>query len=68
VGDDDGAANVLVQHYQDLKKAKVSAELHIYAKAPHGFGYRLKPSGKPYDNWPQRFYDFLEVEGLLKKE
>lgn len=68
VGDDDGAANVLLQHYQDLKKAKVSSELHIYAKAPHGFGYRPKSTGKAYDSWPQRFFEFLETQGMLKKE
>jgi len=69
VGDDDGAANVLVQHYQDLKKAKVSAELHIYAKTPHAFGFRpAKPSGKPVDSWAQRFYEFLDTQGMLKKE
>ena len=68
VGDDDGAANVLVQHYQDLKKAKVSAELHIYARVPHGFGVRPKQTNKPVDSWLQRFYEFLEVQGMLKRD
>jgi endo-1,4-beta-xylanase len=68
VGDDDGAANWLVQHYQDLRKAKVSAELHIYAKTPHAFGFRPnKPSGKPVDSWGERFYEFLGAQGFLKK-
>ena len=69
VGDDDGAVNWLVQHYQDLKNAKVSAELHVYAKTPHAFGFRpARPSGKPVDSWGQRFYEFLDVEGMLKKK
>lgn len=69
VGDDDGAVNWLVQHYQDLKKAKVSAEIHVYAKTPHAFGFRpAKPTGKPVDSWAQRFYEFLDVQGLLKKD
>jgi len=68
VGDDDGAAAWLVTHYQDAKKAGVSAELHTYAKVGHGFGYRpAKASGKPVESWPTRFLEFLEVEGMLKK-
>jgi endo-1,4-beta-xylanase len=68
VGDDDGAANWLVQHYQDAKKAGVSAELHVYAKTGHGFGLRPgKATGKPVESWPQRFYEFLGTEGMLKK-
>jgi acetyl esterase/lipase len=69
VGDDDGAAALLVQHYQDAKKAGVSAEMHIYAKVGHGFGYRpSKATGKPVESWPQRFVEFLDAEGMLKKE
>jgi acetyl esterase/lipase len=68
VGEDDGAANWLVQHYQDAKKAGVSAELHVYAKTPHAFGFRPdKTTGKPVESWPQRFYEFLDAEGMLKK-
>lgn len=68
VGEDDGAASWLVQHYLDAKKAGVSAELHVYAKTPHAFGFRpYKTTGKPVESWPQRFYEFLDAEGLLKK-
>jgi endo-1,4-beta-xylanase len=68
VGDDDGAASWLVQHYQDAKKAGVSAELHIYAKTGHGFGLRpTKAAGKAVESWPQRFVEFLSAEGMLKK-
>jgi len=68
VGDEDGAESWLVQHHQDLKKAGVSSELHVYAKTPHAFGFRpSKPSGKPVESWPERFLEFLAVEGLLKK-
>jgi acetyl esterase/lipase len=50
VGEDDGAANWLVQHYQDAKKAGVSAELHVYAKTAHAFGFRPdKSTGKPVE-------------------
>ncbi len=69
VGDDDGAAKWLIEHHQALKKAGVSSELHVYAKTPHGFGFR--PNNKttrPVDSWPQRFLEFLDVEGMLKRE
>jgi acetyl esterase/lipase len=67
VGDEDNFATMLAAHYQALKKAKVSAELHVYAKTPHGFGYRPGQTNRPVASWPQRFYDFLSVEGMLKK-
>ncbi|MBN9121132.1 MAG: alpha/beta hydrolase [Planctomycetes bacterium] len=68
VGEDDGAAAWLVQHYLDAKKAGVSAELHVYAKTPHAFGFRpSRAAGKPVESWPQRFYEFLGAEGMLKK-
>jgi len=68
VGDEDGAAVWLVEHYQALKKAGVSCELHVYAKTPHGFGYRPSKTNRPVDAWPQRFYEFLDTQGMLKKE
>jgi acetyl esterase/lipase len=67
VGDQDGAAVWLLDYFQALRKAKVPAELHVYAKAPHGFGYR--PGGKndrPVDQWPQRFLDWLRLMGLVR--
>jgi endo-1,4-beta-xylanase len=67
VGDDDKAATWLVEHYQALKKAGVSAELHVYAKTGHGFGLRPAKTSRPVDAWPQRFQDFLQAQGMLKK-
>jgi len=67
VGDNDIAANWLVSHYQALRKAKVSAELHVYAKTPHGFGLRPNKKGLPVETWPERFEEFLRAEGMLKK-
>jgi endo-1,4-beta-xylanase len=67
VGDEDPAGTWLVAYYQALKKAKVSAELHVYAKTPHGFGFRPGQTSRPVSNWPQHFYDFLSVDGMLKK-
>lgn len=68
VGDDDNAGRWLVEHYQALKKAKVSSELHVYAKTPHGFGLRPNQMSRPVDSWPQRFLEFLSSQGMLKAE
>ncbi len=68
VGDEDNAGKWLVERYQALKKAGVSAELHVYAKTPHGFGLRPNKTSRPVDAWPQRFLEFLDTQGMLKKE
>jgi acetyl esterase/lipase len=68
VGDEDGAANWLVPYYQEMRKAKISAELHVYAKTPHAFGFRpYKRTGRAVDDWPERFLAFLAAEGFLKR-
>ncbi len=67
VGDNDNAGTWLVNHYLALKKAGVSAELHVYAKTPHGFGVRANKTKKPVDSWLERFKEFLAAEGMLKR-
>jgi len=42
-----------------------SAELHLYSKGGHGFG--MKKQNLPTDHWIERFADWLELQGLLKK-
>lgn len=54
-----------VQIYQDWVKAGKPAELHLYAKGGHGFGMRQQ--NLPTDGWIERFADWLEMQGLLKK-
>jgi acetyl esterase/lipase len=51
--------------YLKYKAAKVSAELHLFANAGHGFGYR--PNAKPSAaaRWPERFTEWLSDSGLL---
>ena len=51
--------------YLALKKAKVPAELHIYASGGHGFG--LRPSEHPASSWPQRCEQWMRSRGLLKQ-
>ncbi len=47
-----------------LRKAGVSAELHVYASGGHGFG--LRPSAEPCSTWPQRCADWMRSRRLLK--
>ncbi len=49
--------------YLALKRAGVSAELHIYASGGHGFG--LRPTGKPAAIWPKRCEEWLSDTGVL---
>jgi endo-1,4-beta-xylanase len=51
--------------YLKYKAAGVKAEMHLYANAGHGFGY--KPDAKPSAaaRWPQRFVEWLEDSALL---
>lgn len=49
--------------YLELKRANVSAELHIYTKGGHGYG--LRPSANPVSHWPQRCEEWLRAGGWL---
>jgi len=51
--------------YQKWIAAKQAAELHVYQKGGHGFGMRTQYL--PTDTWQERFGDWLQVQGLLKK-
>jgi acetyl esterase/lipase len=52
-----------VLFYLALRKAGVSAELHIYENGPHGFG--LGWSDLALSSWPARLADWLRTHGLL---
>jgi acetyl esterase/lipase len=54
-----------VQLYTQWTAALKSAELHMYAKGGHGFGMRKQ--GFPSDHWIERFGEWLDSQGLLKK-
>ena len=52
--------------YIALRKAGISAEMHVYAKTGHGFG--LRPSNRgPVADWISQFYGWLDVQGFLKR-
>jgi acetyl esterase/lipase len=60
-----GLAPASVRIYQDWIAAGKPAELHLYSKGGHGFGMRQQHI--PSDHWIERFADWLDVQGLLKK-
>lgn len=62
--DRDDIALGMAQLYLQYKAAKVPAELHIYANAGHGFGYRPGTTTAAGD-WPQRLVEWLRDSKLL---
>lgn len=49
--------------YQALRNADVPAELHLYAKGPHGFG--MRPGFGPASDWPARAESWMRFNGWL---
>jgi acetyl esterase/lipase len=60
-----GLAPVAVGFYYKWLQAGKSAELHMYAKGNHGFGMRKQ--GLPTDHWIDRFAEWTEMQGWMKK-
>ena len=54
--------NALV-YFQQLKNAKVPAELHIYAQGGHGYG--LRRTALPVTTWPQSAETWLRTIKIL---
>lgn len=50
--------------YLKYKEAKVPAELHIFAKTGHGFGYR-PDNTSPAGAWPERLTEWMAQLGFL---
>jgi len=65
-GDDGISAENSIAMYVALKRAKVPAELHVYAKGGHGFG--LRPSQNPCCTWPERCEQWMTTQGILQKQ
>jgi acetyl esterase/lipase len=54
-----------VQMFRALRRAKVPAELHIYASGGHGYG--LRRTDQPCTTWSDRCADWLRKRDLIKK-
>jgi acetyl esterase/lipase len=60
--EDDGVrVETSLFYYAALRKAGVSAEMHLYPVGGHGYG--LRP-GKPVATWPLRAEEWLRAQGL----
>jgi acetyl esterase/lipase len=60
--DDRLSAERSVNFYLALKRAGVSAELHVYARGGHGFG--IQNSGLPVASWSKRLEEWMSSQGL----
>jgi endo-1,4-beta-xylanase len=65
VAHDDRLADRTTALYSALKKAEVSAELHIYARGGHGFG--MRDTHSPVASWTTRLQEWMADRGLLRK-
>jgi acetyl esterase/lipase len=63
--DELGLAPDSVNLYGKWLAAKKSVELHMYSRGGHGFGMQKK--NLPSDRWIERFGEWLQLQGLLKK-
>jgi len=63
--DDKDRSVGLAETFIALKKAKVSAEMHIYSEGGHGYG--LRRTDKPVTSWNDRMEDWLRLKGFLSK-
>jgi len=52
-----------VVYFTQLKKAKVPAELHVYAEGGHGYG--LRPTSLPVTKWPLLVDIWLHTIGIV---
>jgi acetyl esterase/lipase len=51
--------------YAQLREAKVSAELHLFASTDHGFNVAMHNERVSIQHWPDRLFDWLSDEGWL---
>ena len=61
--DDKLSAAISVNYYLDLKKAGVSAEIHIYGTGGHGFGMKDRPL--PVTQWTSRFEEWMAIRKIV---
>lgn len=60
--DDLGLAGDSITLYETWHRARLSVELHMYARGGHGFGTRTQHL--PSDTWIDRFLDWFDATGL----
>ena len=63
--DDRVTSDSSVQLFLALRRAKVPAELHVYASGGHGYG--LRKTDEPVTGWPQQCEAWMRRRGLLRR-
>jgi acetyl esterase/lipase len=64
--EDDGVrVETSLFYYAALRKARVPAEMHLYAAGGHGYG--LRRTDKTVTTWPARAEEWLRSLGVLGK-
>ncbi len=53
--------------YDQLRKAGVSAELHLFADMDHGFNIAAHTESLSIQHWPDRLADWLSDGGWLRE-
>ena len=64
--DDRDRSVAVAELYIALKRANVSAELHIYESGGHGYG--LRETELPVTSWPDRMEEWMRRLGLFDPE
>jgi len=62
--DDDSYVASSIAYFEGLRKAKVPAELHIYARGGHGYG--LRRTDQPVTRWPELVETWLMTIEMTK--
>jgi acetyl esterase/lipase len=62
--DDDSYVASSIAYFEALRKARVPAELHIYAGGGHGYG--LRRTDQPVTRWPGLAESWLKTIGMMK--
>jgi acetyl esterase/lipase len=63
--DDTAHVENVLQYFEQLRKACVPAELHVYSKGGHGYG--LRPTELPVTHWPELAATWLKTIGVIGK-
>ena len=63
--DDEVPVESSLFYFHALKKAKVEAELHVYARGGHGYG--LRPTSEPVTHWPDLLEAWMRHRKLLER-
>lgn len=65
VADDDDHTNAVVDIFRLYRAAKISVEVHVFAKGAHAFNMGTRSKLTTIKNWPQRLADWMADNNIL---